>query len=230
MAHRLHSTARTLAANWKRAALAALLAAALAACGPYAEIAQKLDVTARVAGDTWIASPSSDRTEVRVLIVGTPDEKGTAAFAFTALRVPITRGTSATTLQGRWTEVGTSGTTALLVEHEYFLPDESGKSPLDRRGAYRVDEPRSISLTVTRSAGRLAIAGDPELERMAGGAGSSIGRGGMITKVLAAKRAAGSGASTRRRRPRAPSSPASPRGRWRPPAAAHRGSRNPCGR
>jgi glutamate 5-kinase len=31
---------------------------------------------------------------------------------------------------------------------------------------------------------------------MAGGAGSSIGRGGMITKVLAAKRAASSGAST----------------------------------
>jgi glutamate 5-kinase len=31
---------------------------------------------------------------------------------------------------------------------------------------------------------------------MAGGAGSSIGRGGMITKVLAAKRAARSGAST----------------------------------
>ena len=38
-------------------------------------------------------------------------------------------------------------------------------------------------------------AGDPALERMAGGAGSAIGRGGMITKVLAAKRAAGSGAS-----------------------------------
>lgn len=41
-----------------------------------------------------------------------------------------------------------------------------------------------------------APAGLAELERMAGGAGSSIGRGGMITKVLAAKRAAGSGAST----------------------------------
>jgi glutamate 5-kinase len=41
-----------------------------------------------------------------------------------------------------------------------------------------------------------ARAGDPELERMAGGAGSSLGRGGMITKVLAAKRAARSGAST----------------------------------
>ena len=31
---------------------------------------------------------------------------------------------------------------------------------------------------------------------MAGGAGSAIGRGGMLTKVLAAKRAARSGAST----------------------------------
>jgi glutamate 5-kinase len=31
---------------------------------------------------------------------------------------------------------------------------------------------------------------------MAGGAGSPMGRGGMLTKVLAAKRAAGSGAST----------------------------------
>jgi glutamate 5-kinase len=31
---------------------------------------------------------------------------------------------------------------------------------------------------------------------MAGGAGSSLGKGGMITKILAAKRAAGSGAST----------------------------------
>jgi glutamate 5-kinase len=42
----------------------------------------------------------------------------------------------------------------------------------------------------------LARAGDPELETMAGGAGSGIGKGGMITKILAAKRAAGSGAST----------------------------------
>ena len=40
------------------------------------------------------------------------------------------------------------------------------------------------------------MAGDPALEVMAGGAGSSLGRGGMITKILAARRAAGSGAST----------------------------------
>ena len=41
-----------------------------------------------------------------------------------------------------------------------------------------------------------ARAGDPALERMAGGVGSAIGRGGMLTKVLAAKRAASSGADT----------------------------------
>ncbi len=41
-----------------------------------------------------------------------------------------------------------------------------------------------------------AKAGDVALEAMAGGVGSGIGRGGMITKILAAKRAAGSGAST----------------------------------
>jgi glutamate 5-kinase len=39
-------------------------------------------------------------------------------------------------------------------------------------------------------------AGDPALERMAGGVGSHIGSGGMLTKVLAAKRAARSGAAT----------------------------------
>lgn len=36
----------------------------------------------------------------------------------------------------------------------------------------------------------------PDLERMAGGAGSGVGTGGMYTKVLAAKRAALSGAAT----------------------------------
>lgn len=41
-----------------------------------------------------------------------------------------------------------------------------------------------------------ARAGDPALERMAGGAGTAWGTGGMLTKILAAKRAAGSGAST----------------------------------
>jgi glutamate 5-kinase len=41
-----------------------------------------------------------------------------------------------------------------------------------------------------------ARAGDPALEAMASGAGTAIGLGGMLTKVLAAKRAARSGAHT----------------------------------
>lgn len=41
-----------------------------------------------------------------------------------------------------------------------------------------------------------ARAGDPALEEMAGGSGSFVGTGGMITKILAAKRAASTGAHT----------------------------------
>lgn len=62
----------------------------------------------------------------------------------------------------------------------------------DQRGLYSADPRRDAA---ARFIDR-AEAGAVELEQMAGGAGSSIGRGGMITKVLAAKRAASSGAST----------------------------------
>ena len=41
-----------------------------------------------------------------------------------------------------------------------------------------------------------ADAADPRLESLAGGAGSALGKGGMLTKVLAARRAARSGAHT----------------------------------
>ncbi len=62
----------------------------------------------------------------------------------------------------------------------------------DQPGLFTADPRRHPEATlVTR-----ARAGDPALEAMAGGAGSAIGRGGMLTKVLAAKRAARSGAST----------------------------------
>jgi glutamate 5-kinase len=62
----------------------------------------------------------------------------------------------------------------------------------DQKGLYSADprkDPNARFIDV-------AQAGAPELEQMAGGAGSSIGKGGMITKILAAKRAAKSGAST----------------------------------
>jgi glutamate 5-kinase len=41
-----------------------------------------------------------------------------------------------------------------------------------------------------------ALAGDSAVEKMAGGAGSELSKGGMLTKVLAAKIAAKTGAST----------------------------------
>ncbi|MDD2545505.1 MAG: glutamate 5-kinase [Burkholderiaceae bacterium] len=62
----------------------------------------------------------------------------------------------------------------------------------DQKGLYTADPRRDTSAQFVHE----AQAGDPALESMAGGAGSSIGKGGMITKILAAKRAAGSGAST----------------------------------
>jgi glutamate 5-kinase len=62
----------------------------------------------------------------------------------------------------------------------------------DQRGLYSADPRRDPQARFIDE----ATAGDPALEAMAGGAGSAIGRGGMLTKVLAAKRAAGSGTST----------------------------------
>ena len=62
----------------------------------------------------------------------------------------------------------------------------------DQKGLFTADPRKDPSATLVE----VAQAGDAELERMAGGAGSSIGRGGMLTKILAAKRAAGSGAAT----------------------------------
>ena len=62
----------------------------------------------------------------------------------------------------------------------------------DQKGLFTADPRKDSNAQFVHQ----AQAGDPSLEVMAGGAGSSLGRGGMITKILAAKRAAGSGAST----------------------------------
>ncbi|PVY54848.1 MULTISPECIES: glutamate 5-kinase [unclassified Simplicispira] len=62
----------------------------------------------------------------------------------------------------------------------------------DQKGLYTADPRHDPQAQFVHE----ARAGDPALEAMAGGAGSSIGRGGMLTKILAARRAAGSGAST----------------------------------
>lgn len=62
----------------------------------------------------------------------------------------------------------------------------------DQSGLYTADPRKDPNATLVSE----AQAGDNALELMAGGAGSHIGRGGMITKILAAKRAARSGAHT----------------------------------
>jgi len=62
----------------------------------------------------------------------------------------------------------------------------------DQPGLFTADPRKDPGATLIAE----AHAGDPTLEAMAGGAGTQYGRGGMITKVIAAKRAARSGAHT----------------------------------
>ncbi len=62
----------------------------------------------------------------------------------------------------------------------------------DQTGLFSADPRRNPEATLVA----VATAGDAALESMAGGTGSGISKGGMLTKVLAARRAARSGAHT----------------------------------
>lgn len=62
----------------------------------------------------------------------------------------------------------------------------------DQRGLYTADPRKNPDAEFVHQ----ARAGDAALELMAGGAGSQVGTGGMLTKIIAAKRAARSGAHT----------------------------------
>jgi glutamate 5-kinase len=62
----------------------------------------------------------------------------------------------------------------------------------DQQGLYTEDPRVNPGASLIRQ----AQAGEPRLEALAGGTGSAIAKGGMLTKVLAAKRAARSGART----------------------------------
>ncbi len=62
----------------------------------------------------------------------------------------------------------------------------------DQSGLYSADPRKNPDAKFIQH----AIAGDEALEQMAGGAGSNVGTGGMLTKILAAKRASRSGAHT----------------------------------
>lgn len=62
----------------------------------------------------------------------------------------------------------------------------------DQKGLYEKD-PRQFPQAAFVN---VAKAGDPALEKMAGGVGTHLSKGGMLTKIKAAKRASYSGAST----------------------------------
>ena len=62
----------------------------------------------------------------------------------------------------------------------------------DQAGLFSADPRKNPAATLIET----ADASDPALERMAGGAGSEMGRGGMLTKITAAQRAARGGAHT----------------------------------
>ena len=62
----------------------------------------------------------------------------------------------------------------------------------DQAGLHEADPRRTPQARLVAE----AVAGEARLETMAGGTGSALARGGMLTKVLAAKRAARSGAHT----------------------------------
>ncbi|MGO3742525.1 glutamate 5-kinase [Kerstersia sp.] len=86
--------------------------------------------------------------------------------------------------------VGDNDTLGALVTH---LVDADALIILtDQRGLYSADPRKDPAARFISH----AEAGSPELEAMAGGAGSNVGTGGMLTKILAAKRAAHSGAHT----------------------------------
>ncbi len=87
-------------------------------------------------------------------------------------------------------KVGDNDTLGALVTN--LLDADALVILTDQTGLYSADPRLDVGARLIER----GTAGDPELERMAGGAGSALGRGGMLTKVQAARRAARSGANT----------------------------------
>jgi glutamate 5-kinase len=86
-------------------------------------------------------------------------------------------------------KVGDNDTLAALVTN--LVEGDALVILTDQAGLYESDPRRGEAKLVRR-----AEAEDPRLEAMAGGSGSALAKGGMLTKVHAARRAARSGAHT----------------------------------
>jgi hypothetical protein len=141
---------------------AASLSGALLSCGPYAELAQKLDVGLTIAsGETWIAATGS---EVRVLVLGDPDPvSGAAAFAFTASSLPIAAGVSAWATQGSWSGKATDPSLTLHERYLYRMADERGTALLNRHGTTRDDVSTALTFGQSRGGGQLVLTGDASI-------------------------------------------------------------------
>ena len=87
-------------------------------------------------------------------------------------------------------KVGDNDTLAALITN--LIEADALIILTDQSGLYDADPRKNPEARLVQQ----ARAGDAALEQMAGGAGSHLGKGGMLTKVLAAKRAARSGAHT----------------------------------
>ena len=94
------------------------------------------------------------------------------------------------TISTDYIKLGDNDTLAALVVHA--LSAERLVILTDQDGLFSADPRTDPAATLISR----ATAGDPALEKMAGGAGSSISKGGMLSKILAAKRAAVGGAAT----------------------------------
>jgi hypothetical protein len=145
-----------------RGAATLLLVTALGGCGPYAELAQKLDVGATIAGgETWI---SASGTEARVLLLGAPDPSGgPVPFAFTSMSLPIAAGTATWSVQGVWTGTAADASIALRERLLYRLDDERGTPLLQRHGATRTEVDRRLPFGQSRAGGRLVLTGDASI-------------------------------------------------------------------
>lgn len=140
--------------------LATLLA--LAGCGPYGVLGQKLDVGLVVgSGETFIAASGSD---VRVLFLGDPDPlTGVSQFAFTDSSLPIAAGVAVSTTQGTFTGSASDPSLSLHELLLYQMPDERGTPLLNRGGARRTNVDTTLTFGQSRTGNELTLTGDASI-------------------------------------------------------------------
>lgn len=139
-------------------AVAALGAVGLGAClGPYPNIGEKLDVTSKVSGRSFI---TLDAGNARVLVLAPLDGGSNAPFT----RVDEFQPRAVETLQGSWSTPGAE--ISFSTSTVFILPDELTKPISSRRGATRKTfSPPVVSTAsiVTVTSDTLELSGPPEV-------------------------------------------------------------------